>query len=260
MKLENRVALVTGSNRGIGRGIALEMARAGADVVVNYLHHVDEAEAVADEVKRLGRRAVVCYGDVSQRDDVDQMVAKAEESLGPVDICVNNAALSIRKPFLELSNEEMQQVLNVSLIGAFAVSQACARRMVAHGKRGSIIMISSVHAVIPYATSVAYDSAKAALNHMCHTIAEELLPYRIRVNTIEPGWIDTPGERAFATEQDLQAEAKKLPWGRLGTSEEIGKAAVYLASDDADYITAATLRIDGGFWLPNAAGAGAVES
>ena len=252
MKLEGRVALVTGSNRGIGAGIALELARAGADLAINYLDHADEAEAVAEQVRQLGRRATVVRGDVGERNDVERICAHALEQLGPVDICVNNAALSIRKPFLELTNDDLSSVYRVSLIGPFAVSQCCAKQMIEHNKRGAIIMISSVHAFVPYATSLAYDSAKAGLNHMCHTMAEELLPHRIRVNTIEPGWIDTPGERQFATEEQLQAEAAKLPWGRMGTIEEIGKAAVYLASDDADYVNATTLRIDGGFWLPNA--------
>ena len=251
MDLRGRVALVTGSNRGIGHGIARELARAGADVVVNYLEHADEAAQVASEIRRLGRRATTVAGDIGTRDDVERIVAQGESELGPIDICVNNAARSIRKPFLELTNADVEAVFGVSLVGTFAVSQVCARRMVQHGKRGVILMIGSVHSFVPFPTSLAYDTAKAGLRQMCHTMAEELLPHRIRVNVIEPGWIDTPGEREFASEEQIKAEGRKLPWGRLGTIEDVGKAAAYLASDDADYVNATTLRVDGGFWLPN---------
>lgn len=250
MKLAGKVALVTGSNRGIGRGIAVEMAREGADVTVNYNTHEGEAQDVAHEIQKLGRRVIVCQADVSRRDAVDRMVEATLQAFGKVDICVNNAASTVRKPFLELSGDEFQWVLDVSLMSVFHTSQACAREMVKRGQGGAILIISSVHAFIPFRTSVAYNACKAGINHMGHTMAEELLQHKIRVNVIEPGWIDTPGERRFVPEDKIQAMGKKLPWRRLGTIEEIGKAAVFLCSADADYITAACLRVDGGFWLP----------
>ncbi|MBI2194075.1 MAG: glucose 1-dehydrogenase [Planctomycetes bacterium] len=250
MKLAGKVALVTGSNRGIGRGIAVEMAREGADVTLNYNTHEAEAEAVAREIRGLGRRAIVCQADVSKREAVDHMVQETLRAFGKIDICVNNAASTVRKPFLELSGEEFQWVLGVSLMSVFHTSQACARDMVRRGQGGAILIISSVHAFIPFRTSLAYNACKAGINHMGYTMAEELLPHRIRVNVIEPGWIDTPGERRFVPESQIYELGKKLPWGRLGTIEELGKAAVFLCSEDASYITAACLRVDGGFWLP----------
>jgi glucose 1-dehydrogenase len=251
MKLQDKVAVVTGANRGIGRGIALEMARHGADVVINYRSHADEAEQVAGQVRDLGRRALVVQCDVAKRDQVDALVRQAAEQLGGVDICVANAANTRRAPFLELSNQAFQEVLDVSLLGVFSTMQACARQMVRQGRGGAILAISSVHATIPFATCVAYNTAKAGINHMAATAAEELRPHHIRVNVLEPGWIDTPGERQEFDAAAFEKAGRTLPWGRHGTEQEMGAAAVFLCGDDASYITAATLRADGGFWLPS---------
>jgi glucose 1-dehydrogenase len=251
MKLNGRVAVITGANRGIGKGIAMEMAGAGADIAVTYRSHADEAEAVADRIREFGRRAIVCQVDVQHREQVDAMVARVVDELGRIDIGVCNAAHSVRKPFLELTNEDMEATIGVSLMGVFNTAQACAKAMVDRGVQGNLLIISSLHALIPFSTAVPYNASKAGINHMAHTIADELLRYRIRVNVIEPGWIDTPGERQYCTEEEIAEGAKRLPWGRLGTIEELGKAAVFLCSDDASYITAATLRVDGGFWLPS---------
>ena len=247
--LNGRVALVTGSSRGIGRGCAEEMARAGADVTVNYHSHPDDAEEVAASVRATGRRALVFQADVSDRAAVDRMVAATVENFGRLDIVVCNAYYSRREPFLEMSVEGMRRTLDVSLLGAFHAAQAGARQMVAQGGGGSILFISSVHAFIPVRNSLAYDTAKAGMNHMSATMAKELTEHRIRVNVIEPGWIDTPGERQFATEEQIREGGKSLPWGRMGTIEDLGKAATFLCSDAADYITGAVLRVDGGFWL-----------
>lgn len=248
--LENKVAIVTGSSRGIGRGCALEMAKAGADVVVTYRTHPEEAQEVAKIIRQMGREALVVPLDVADRGQVEDMVQAAREKFGKINILVNNAAITIRKPFLEMPVEDMARVLNVSLWGVFHCSQTVARVMVEQGQGGKIIIISSVHASIPYGTSLPYNTAKAGINNMGYTMAAELAQYRINVNVIEPGWTDTPGERVLETEENLQEEGKKLPWGRLGKIEDIGKAATFLASDAADYITGACLRVDGGFWLP----------
>ena len=250
MKLKNKVALITGSNRGIGRGIALEMAGAGADVVINYNSHKDEADSVAQEVAQIGCRALVCQADVSKREDVDRMVAAAMDEFGQINICVCNAASTIRKPFFELTTEDFEWVMGVSCTSVFNTSQACAKEMVKRGEGGAILVISSVMGAIPFSNSVAYNTCKAGINHMANTIADELISERIRVNVIEPGWIDTPGERRFTSEEVIYDAASQLPWGRMGKIEEIGKAAVFLCSDDAEYITAANLRVDGGFCLP----------
>lgn len=250
--LTGKVALITGSSRGIGRGCAVEMAKAGADVTVNYHRHRDEAEAVAEEIRGFGRRALVVQADVSDRTAVDRMVASTVETLGHLDIVVCNAYVSVRQPFLEIDVAAMQRTIDVTLWGTFHTAQSAAQQMVKQGHGGCMVFISSLLASIPYPTSLPYNTAKAGVNHMGATIANELTSHRIRVNTIEPGWIDTPGERQYTTEQEIRDGAKRLPWRRLGTASEIACAATYLCSDAADYITGSTLRIDGGFALQQA--------
>lgn len=247
--LSGKTALISGSSRGIGRGIALEMARAGADVIVNYFRHRDDGESVADEIRAMGRRAIAVGADASDRTAVDDMVEQTAMELGGPDIVVANAYYSKREPFLEMDVDEMRKTYEVSLFGAFHIAQAGARKMAAAGKGGSILFISSVMSFLPFPTSLAYSSAKAGMNHMAAIIALELLEHRIRVNVIEPGWTDTPGERQYSTEQELEEGGKRLPWGRMGTIEDLGKAATFLCSDAADYITGEVMRVDGGFWL-----------
>jgi len=248
--LSGRVALITGASRGIGRGCAIEMAGAGADIVVNYNSHPEDAAEVVGQVEKLGRRAVAVQADVGERPAVDRLVGAALERFGKIDILVNNAYRSVRKPFLDLTDEDVEATWAVSLWGVFRCSQAVARHMVERGQGGGIVVISSVLSFIPFPTSLAYNAAKAGINQMAFTMAAELAPHRIRVNVIEPGWTDTPGERQFATEEQIREEGKKLPLGRLGRSDEIGKMAAFLASDAADYITAGRFRVDGGIWLP----------
>ena len=248
--LHNKVALITGSSRGIGRGCAIEMARCGADIVINYRTHPGEAEEVAEVVRQFGRDVITVGTDVSDRGAVEMMVQQGIDRFGKIDILVNNAAMSIRKPFLEISVAEVSRTIDVCMWGVFHCSQVVARHMVERNEGGKILIISSVHAFIPFGDSVAYNTAKAGINNMGYTMATELTQHRINVNVIEPGWTDTPGERNFATEEELQEGGKKLPWGRLGTIEDIGQAAAFLCSDAADYITGACLKVDGGFWLP----------
>jgi glucose 1-dehydrogenase len=247
--LTGKVALITGASRGIGRGCAEQMARCGADVAINYRSHGDEANEVAHVVRSLGRRAFTFGADVSDRSAVDAMVAGAVQELGRVDIVVANAYYSRRQPFLELDVDDVRRTLDVTLMGAFHVAQAGARQMVQQGEGGSILFISSVLSFLPFATSMPYNTAKAGMNHMAMTIAAELAEHRIRVNVIQPGWTDTPGERQFSSEEQIREGARRLPWKRLGTPEDLGKAAAFLASDDADYITGATLKVDGGMTL-----------
>lgn len=253
--MSGRVAVVTGASRGIGRGCALALARQGARVVVNYNTHADEAAEVVAAIEALGGEAIPHGASVADRPAVDGMFQRALDAFGRVDIVVANAALSVRGPFLELSVEDVARTWDVSLWGVFHTCQAGARAMVAHGQGGKIVVISSVMASMPYAHSVPYNTAKAGINHMAATIATELAPHRINVNVIEPGWTDTPGERRFTDEETLYAAGRQLPWGRLGTIEDVGEACAFLSSDAADYITGANLRVDGGFWLPRAAAA-----
>ena len=248
--LSGRVALITGASRGIGRGCALEMARAGADIVVNYHSHPDDASEVIEGVRRLGRKAMVVKADVGSRADVDRLVETSMERFGRIDILVNNAYRSIRKAFLDLTDEDVEETWKVTLWSVFRCSQSVARLMVERKEGGKIVVISSDLAFIPMPTSLPYNTAKAGINQMAYTMATELAPHRIHVNVIEPGWTDTPGERQYATEEQIQEGGKRLPLGRLGRPEEIAKVATFLGSSDADYITGATIRVDGGVWLP----------
>ena len=161
---------------------------------------------------------------------------------------ISNPALSARQDFLDFDPQLFERVVQATLIGGFHISQLVARHMVERGGGGKIIFISSIHAELPYRRAVAYNAAKAGLNHMAKTIARELSSHKINVNVIEPGWIDTPGERETFTAAHLAEQGAASPWGRLGTAADIGQAAAFLASDDADFITGAILRVDGG-WL-----------
>jgi glucose 1-dehydrogenase len=259
MKLLNRKALVTGAARGIGRGCALELARAGADVAINDLTASPEAEATVAEIRAMGRQAILIEGDVFERASGESVVARAIEALGLLDIFVSNPAFSRRGDFLDYDPALFERVLKGTLFGGFHMGQLVARHMVSRGGGGKIVFVSSVHARIPFARSIAYNAAKIGLTHMARTIAAELLPHRINVNVIEPGWIDTPGEHATFGSDTIAQAGPSLPWGRLGQPEDIGRAAAFLCSDDADYITGTELVVDGGLCLRGAGGAGATE-
>ncbi len=246
-RLKGKVALVTGAARGIGRGVARCLAEEGADVLVNDVVPESEMKPVLDELNQLGRRALPWTADVSDRAEVEAMVAGVVKHFGRLDIAVANAAVSVRKPFTEFEWSEVSTVVATGQFGVFHTCQFAARQMIAQGKGGKIVLIGSLHAQFPFARSAPYNMVKAAITHLGLTMASELASYRINVNIIQPGWIDTPGERKYASEEEIQAGAKKIPWQRLGTPEDIGKAVVFLASDDADYITGASLRVDGGF-------------
>ena len=249
MSLAGRKALVTGAARGIGRGCALALARGGADVAINDRERSDELDAVAAEIEALGRHAVRVEGDAFARASCEQIAAQAIAALGQIDILVSNPAFSRRGDFLDYDPETFEKTLQGTLLGGFHMSQLVARHMVARGGRGKIVFISSIHASIPFARSVAYNAAKAGLNHMARTMAAELLPQRINVNVIEPGWIDTPGEHATFGDETIAKAGPALPWGRLGTPDDIGRAAAFLCSDEADYITGTMLLVDGGLAL-----------
>lgn len=253
-RLEGKVALVTGAARGIGRGIALCLAEEGADVVVNDLPPdggagVADAADAAAEIAALGRRAMAHYASVADRAAVAGLFAAALERFGRIDIVVANAARSIRRPVVESIWEEVLATLEVTQFGVFHTCQAAAQHMVGRGGPGKIIIIGSILCEIPMPTSAAYNMAKAAVNHFGRTLAAELTPQRINVNIINPGYIDTPGERAFASEAQIARAAAAIPWGRLGTPRDIGRAAAFLASDDADYITGTALQVEGGYRL-----------
>ena len=252
--LAGRVALVTGASRGIGQGIAQALGAAGAKVVVNYRSHAQEAEAVAASIREAGSDALVWQADVADRAAAKRMIDAAVEHFGRLDIAVANAAHSIREPVIEAKWENVLRTIEVTQFGVFHTCQFAAQQMVAQPRqegtaRGKIIVISSIHEELAFPGSAAYNMSKAAINHLVRTMAAELAPQQINVNAINPGWIDTPGERAFYSEEELRAGGAHIPWGRMGTIEDIGHAAAYLASDAADYVTGTTLRVDGGFMV-----------
>lgn len=235
---------------GIGRGIAVELARAGAEVVVNYRSHPEEAEAVVAECGQLGSKAHMIRADFANESEIAELVDRAVELMGGIDIAVSNAVYSDRHLFLESDLSEFRKTIDVSMWGAFHFVRLTARRMVSQELGGNIVVISSPHAHMAIPGAMAYNMAKAANDQMARTAACELAQHRIRVNIIHPGWTDTPGERKFFSEETLRAEGAKLPWGRLGKPEEIGRGVVFLCDPESEYITGSTLTIDGGIQLP----------
>ena len=247
MNLANKTALITGAGRGIGRGCALELARRGAELVVNDRPGSDDLATTVSEASALGCNCTPMEADVFTRGGCEALVAAATELAGKIDILISNPAFSRRGDFLDYDPELFERGIAGTLTSGFHMSQLVARHMVDRGGGGKIVFISSVQASMPYGRSAPYNAAKAGLNHMARTIAAELCQHRINVNVIEPGWVDTPGEHETFGDERLAAQAAKLPWGRLGTPADIGRAAAFLSSDDADYITGTVLRVDGGF-------------
>jgi glucose 1-dehydrogenase len=247
MDLGGKIALVTGAGLGIGRGCALELARRGADLVINDRPGSPDLASVAEEMRGMGRECTAIEANVFSRAGCEELVAQAVAEVGRIDILVSNPAFGKRSGFLEFDADEFDRVIDATFKAGFHMSQLVARHMVERGGGGKIIFISSVQAEMPFARNLPYGAAKAALNHMTETISVELSKHRINVNAIEPGWIDTPNERATFSGDVIEDEARKLPWGRMGTPADIGKAAAFLASDDADYVTGSILPVDGGF-------------
>jgi glucose 1-dehydrogenase len=248
-----KVALVTGASRGIGRGIAEVLAEEGADVVFNYRSHTAEAQELVEVIRSCGRRAAAFQADIADRAAVERMMADAVEQFGHVDIAVSNTGLQYASPLIEADWDKSMRSFQVSQLGVFHICQLCARQMVMQVQQGrpggKIILISSVHQEIPFRDFASYNMSKAALNALCRTMAAELAAYRINVNVVNPGWIDTPGERETFGDETIETGGKYVPWGRLGTPREIGKVVAFLAGDDAEYITGTTLKVDGGFTL-----------
>lgn len=247
MRLQGKVALVTGAGRGIGKGCALELAKEGATLVINERPESPDLAQTAEEVRALGADCIALEANVFERSGCASLVAQTIEQTGRIDILVSNPAFSRRGSFLEYSPELFELTIQGTLTSGYHMSQLVAKQMVEQGEGGKIVFISSVQAEMPLAGSFAYGAAKAGLNHMTESIAVELAPHGINVNVIEPGWIDTPGEHVTFSEETLAAEAAKLPLKRLGTPADIGKAAAFLASADADYITGTVLAVDGLF-------------
>jgi glucose 1-dehydrogenase len=255
--LVGQKAIVTGANSGIGRAVALALGRAGADVVVNYVSRPEEAQKVVADIETSGGRAFAFKADVSQEAEVQAMFARAVETFGALDILVNNAGLQKDAPFEELSVAAWDLVMNVNLKGQFLCAREAVRLFKKQGIRpgvscaaGKILCVSSVHDVIPWAGHVNYAASKGGVMMMMKSIAQEVAPWRIRVNSLSPGAVRTPiNEEAWSTREAYNALMTLVPYKRIGEPADIGRAAVWLASDDSDYVTGATIYIDGGMTL-----------
>ena len=255
--LTGQPALVTGANSGIGRAVALGLARAGADVVVNYVTHPETADEVVHEIEAMGRKAIALKADVSKEDEVEAMFAAAVQHFGTLHIVVSNAGLQRDSAFVDMTMEQWSTVIGVNLTGQFLCTRAAARIYLKRGvvpsvskAAGKIICMSSVHQVIPWAGHVNYASSKGGVMLLMQSIAQELAPHFVRVNSIGPGAIRTPiNTEAWNTPEAYASLMTLVPYKRIGEPDDIAQAAVWLASDAADYVTGATLFVDGGMTL-----------
>ncbi|MDG0793890.1 3-oxoacyl-ACP reductase FabG [Cohnella ginsengisoli] len=244
MKLQGKVALVTGAGRGIGRGIALEMAKEGADVVIHYRSSERQAVEAAEKIRSMGRRALLLRADLSEVRQIDGMMEAIREQWGGVDILVNNSAIDPTFDFFEVTEERWDQVLDTNLKGGFFCAQACARDMVKKGG-GKIIFISSVHGNTTMPKYSAYAASKGGINAMTRQLALDLARYNIQVNAIAPGATDVekfhedPGH-------DPVAIGEQIPLGRIGYPDDVAKVAAFFASSDSNFVTGQVLTVDGG--------------
>ena len=232
------------------------MAREGADLILNDLASEtsqSHLEDLADQIRQQGRRVRVHFADVSNRMQMEELFAASVDEMGSIDIALANAAFSVKKRIVDTEWTEAQRMIDVILDGTFHTCQLAAQQMISQHKAGrsggKILITGSIHAELAMPFHGVYAMAKAAGMRFCQTLAAELVPYRINVNSINPGWIDTPNERNFISEAEIQAVATELPWQRLGNPDEIAEAFVFLASPEADYITGQTLVVDGGLRL-----------
>lgn len=247
LPLEKRVALVTGARSGIGHAIALELARQGADVAVNDVVDNAEVEAVLKAIEDLGRKAIATPADVSNAQQVAQMVDATIEGLGRLDVVVNDAGIEKKAPFLEVTEADFDRVIAVNLKGLFLCAQAGARAMVKQGGGGKIINISSIHEDLPMPGNSPYCASKGAVRMLTRTLALELAPHQINVVGVGPGAVATPINRDVLASSGLLDRLKaQIPWGRLATPEEIAQVVAFVASPAADYLTGTTVFVDGG--------------
>jgi NAD(P)-dependent dehydrogenase (short-subunit alcohol dehydrogenase family) len=249
MQCTGKVVLVTGAQQGIGRTTAIEFAAAGADVAINWLDDERAAESVADEVRSHGRRALTIRADIANIQQSQAMVGAVERGLGPLDVLINNAGVFPRVPFLEMSESDWDYVLDVNLKGACFCAQAVARAMVAAERPGVVINLTSGAAFRSSPRGVHYVASKGGVLSMTRAMALELAPYRIRVNAIAPGLTDTAQPRYGSSEEELAEAARTIPLGRMARPEEVARAAVFLASDDAGFVTGQTLHVNGGSYF-----------
>lgn len=255
--LTGQKALVTGANSGIGQAVALALGRAGADVIVNFIDREEAAHQVAQNIQSAGTKAIAIKADVSREDQVEKMFELAINDFGTIDILVANAGLQRDSSIQAMTLEEWNKVLAVNLTGQFLCARAAIREFLRRGvvpktscAAGKIVCMSSVHQEIPWARHANYATSKGGIRLLMESMAQELAPHHIRVNAIAPGAIRTPiNKKAWDTPAALQSLQTLIPYGRIGEPDDIARAAVWLASDDADYVVGTTLFVDGGMTL-----------
>ena len=253
-KLSGQTALVTGANSGIGEGVAISLGEAGANVIVNYVVNPDAANAVVEQIKATGGNAVAIQADVSKEDQVISMFQQAIQQFGTIDILVNNAGLQRDAKFHEMTLAQWQLVIDINLTGQFLCAREAVREFLRRGivpersaACGKIICMSSVHELIPWGGHANYATSKGGIKMLMQSLAQEYGAQKIRVNSICPGAIKTPiNKAAWETPEAYNNLMTLIPYNRIGLPEDIGKLAVFLASDDSDYITGASIFIDGG--------------
>lgn len=248
--LKDQNAIVTGASKGIGAAIALALAEAGANIAINFAGSIDSAERVAEQCRAFGVKARLAQADVGIQSEVERIVSETVDEFGGLDIAVSNAAYSDRKLFYQAEMSGFEKTIQVTMWGAFYLLRAASQHMIASQTRGSIVIVSSPHSWRPIPGAMAYNMSKAAIDQMAKTAATELCNKRIRVNTMYPGWIDTPGERKFFSEEKLAEKGSELPWGRLGKPKEISRGVVFMCDPASDYMTGSSILIDGGIELP----------
>lgn len=255
--LKGQKALVTGASSGIGEGVARHLAKAGATVVINYHSDRDSAEQIVKSIQADGGEAIAIEANVAKEDEVKAMFDQMLQQLGTIDILINNAGIQKDAAFVDMTLDQWNLVLNVNLTGQFLCAREATKEFLRRGVKpdvscaaGKIICISSVHEVIPWAGHVNYAASKGGIDMFMKSIAQELAPQKIRVNSIAPGAIKTDINTDAWDTPDAKAELLKLiPYGRVGTPDDIGKVAVWLASDDSDYVHGETIFVDGGMML-----------
>ncbi len=253
--LAGHVALVSGASRGIGLAAGVALCEAGAAVAFNYFDEAHEAPAAIEGLTSQGRRAMLVQGDVARQADVERMVAETVAAFGRLDVAVASAAYSDRELFFEADMDGFRRTIDVTMWGPLHLARAAARQMLAQdaapsGQQGAIVIVGSPHSFTAVPRSMAYNMSKAAVEQMMRTAAIELVEHKIRVNSVVPGWTDTPGERKFASDETIAQASAKLPWKRMARPEEIGRAVVFLCDPASDYITGSSLLVDGGITLP----------
>ena len=255
--LKGQKAIVTGASSGIGAGVAVALGAAGADVVVNYVSSLAGAEKIVAQIKSSGANAIAVKADVSNESDVKAMFEQTLKAFGTVDILVNNAGLQDDAAFTEMTLAQWNKVISTNLTSMFLCTQLAVKEFLRRGVKpevskaaGKVICMSSVHEIIPWAGHVNYAASKGGVKLFMQSVAQELAPQKIRCNSIGPGAIQTPINRAaWETPEALKSLLTLIPYGRIGVPEDIGKAAVWLASDDSDYVNGQTLFVDGAMTL-----------